>query len=100
MHRSPKIGPFLSISSWQPIVDYIESHYEEYLNNESRVSRKKMPDNRVHCCLYFIAPTGHGLKPLDVEFMKRLHEKVNLVPVIAKADTFTSEECLLFKKQV
>ncbi|CAG0878936.1 unnamed protein product [Darwinula stevensoni] len=97
---TPGFGDAVNNSNcWQPIVDYIDSHYEEYLNNESRVSRKKMPDNRVHCCLYFIAPTGHGLKPLDVEFMKRLHEKVNLVPVIAKADTFTSEECHLFKKQ-
>ncbi|XP_063567272.1 septin-14-like isoform X2 [Gorilla gorilla gorilla] len=39
-----------------------------------------MPDKRVQCCLYFIAPSGHGLKPLDTEFMKRLHEKVNLLP--------------------
>ena len=31
---------------------------------------------KVHACLYFIAPSGHGLKPLDVEFMQRLHDKV------------------------
>ena len=31
---------------------------------------------QVHACLYFIAPSGHGLKPLDVEFMQRLHDKV------------------------
>ncbi|KAL3062126.1 hypothetical protein OYC64_010106 [Pagothenia borchgrevinki] len=59
-----------------------------------------MPDNRVHCCLYFIAPSGHGLKPLDIEFMKRLHDKVNVIPLIAKADTLTPEECQLFKKQI
>ena len=59
-----------------------------------------MPDNRVQCCLYFIAPSGHGLKPLDIEFMKRLHEKVNIIPLIAKADTLTPEECQQFKKQV
>lgn len=40
------------------------------------------------------------LKPLDIEFMKRLHEKVNIIPLIAKADTMTPEECQLFKKQV
>lgn len=40
------------------------------------------------------------LKPLDVEFMKRLHEKVNVIPLIAKADTLTPEECQRFKKQV
>lgn len=42
----------------------------------------------------------HRLKPLDIEFMKRLHEKVNVIPLIAKADTLTPEECQQFKKQV
>lgn len=32
--------------------------------------------------------------------MKRLHEKVNVIPLIAKADTLTPEECQQFKKQV
>ncbi|XP_051813444.1 septin 4b isoform X2 [Acanthochromis polyacanthus] len=32
------------------------------------------------------------LRPLDVEFMKALHEKVNIVPVLAKADTLTPSE--------
>lgn len=47
-----------------------------------------------------MAPSGHGLKPLDVEFMQRLHDKVNIIPVIAKADTMTPDECNHFKKQV
>ncbi|CAG0920199.1 unnamed protein product [Notodromas monacha] len=84
---------------WQPIIDYIDARYEEFLVNESRVDRKCVPDSRVHCCLYFVAP-GHGLKPLDIEFMKRLHEKVNVIPVVGKADTMTPEECDEFKAQV
>lgn len=59
-----------------------------------------MSDSRVHVCLYFIAPSGHGLKPLDIEFMQRLHDKVNIIPVIAKADTLTPEEIQQFKKQI
>ena len=55
---------------------------------------------QIHCCLYFIGPSGHGLKPLDIEFMRRLHDKVNIIPVIAKADTLTPDECLHLKKQV
>ncbi|XP_076331104.1 septin-7-like isoform X2 [Tachypleus tridentatus] len=84
---------------WYPIIDYIESKYEDFLNAESRVHRTAVVDSRVHCCLYFISP-GHGLKPLDIEFMKRLHEKVNIIPVIAKSDTMTPEECSQFKKTV
>ena len=108
-----------------------------------------MADSRVHACLYFVAPSGHGkltllvalspwfslfaiescplvclfvclfvcnwtlssslfvcfcnlvhcnscsfpgLKPLDIEFMKQLHDKINIIPVIGKADTMTPEE--------
>ena len=32
--------------------------------------------------------------------MKRLHDKVNIIPLIAKADTLTPEECRDFKKTV
>ena len=60
------------------MISYVESQYEAFLDAETRVNRiTAMPDTRVHACLYFIAPSGHGLKPLDVEFMKRLHDKVN-----------------------
>lgn len=40
------------------------------------------------------------LKPLDIEFMKQLHNKVNIVPVIAKADVLTKKEMLAKKKRV
>ncbi|XP_076358239.1 septin-7-like isoform X2 [Tachypleus tridentatus] len=85
---------------WQPIINYIESKYQEYLNAESMVHRGSIEDSRIQCCLYFIAPSGHGLKTLDIEFMKRIHDKVNIIPLIAKADTMTSEECALFKRTI
>jgi len=98
---TPGFGDAVDNSNcWQPVTDYIEEKYEEFLNAESRVNRRHVSDSRVHCCIYFIAPSGHGLKPLDVEFMKRLHDKVNIIPVIAKADTMTPEECTLFKKTI
>ncbi|XP_045544104.1 septin-7 isoform X4 [Salmo salar] len=98
---TPGFGDAVDNSNcWQPVINFIDSKCEDFLNAESRVNRRLMPDNRVHCCLYFIAPSGHGLKPLDIEFMKRLHDKVNVIPLIAKADTLTPEECQLFKKQI
>ncbi|XP_038154546.1 septin-7-like isoform X1 [Cyprinodon tularosa] len=98
---TPGFGDAVDNSNcWQPVTDHIDSKFEDFLNAESRVNRRLMPDSRVHCCLYFIAPSGHGLKPLDIEFMKRLHEKVNIIPLIAKADTMTPEECQQFKKQI
>uniref|UniRef100_UPI00398F0A27 septin-7-like n=1 Tax=Pristiophorus japonicus TaxID=55135 RepID=UPI00398F0A27 len=98
---TPGFGDAVDNSNcWQPVINYIDSKFEDFLNCESRVNRQQMSDTRVHCCLYFIAPSGHGLKPLDIEFMKRLHEKVNIIPLIAKADTLTPEECQHFKKQI
>ncbi|XP_072518921.1 septin 4a [Salminus brasiliensis] len=78
--------------SWRPIVDFVEQQFEQYFRDESGLNRKNIQDNRVHCCLYFIAPYGHGLRPIDVEFMKALQEKVNIVPVLAKADCLTPTE--------
>ncbi|XP_031426675.1 septin 9a isoform X2 [Clupea harengus] len=86
---------------WQPIMKFINDQYEQYLQEEINIDRKKrIPDSRVHCCIYFIPPTGHSLRPLDVEFMRRLSKVVNIVPVIAKADTLTLEERDFFKKKI
>ncbi|XP_076121203.1 septin 9a isoform X2 [Alosa pseudoharengus] len=86
---------------WQPIMKFINDQYEQYLQEEININRKKrIPDSRVHCCIYFIPPTGHSLRPLDVEFMRRLSKVVNIVPVIAKADTLTLEERDFFKKKI
>ncbi|XP_054607753.1 septin 9b isoform X2 [Nothobranchius furzeri] len=86
---------------WQPIMKFINDQYEAYLQEEINIERKKrIPDSRVHCCIYFIPPTGHCLRPLDVEFMSRLSKVVNIVPVIAKADTLTLEERDSFKQTI
>uniref|UniRef100_A0A8D3AS57 Septin 3 n=1 Tax=Scophthalmus maximus TaxID=52904 RepID=A0A8D3AS57_SCOMX len=46
---------------WEPISKYINEQYEKFLKEEVNITRKKrIPDTRVHCCLYFISPTGHS----------------------------------------
>ncbi|XP_077474349.1 uncharacterized protein septin12 [Stigmatopora argus] len=86
---------------WEPIVEYINEQYEKYLREELHINRKRrIPDTRVHCCVYFLAATGHRLRPIDVEFMKRLGKIVSIVPVIAKADTLTIEERQEFKERI
>ncbi|KAF7317607.1 Septin-type G domain-containing protein [Mycena kentingensis (nom. inval.)] len=98
---TPGFGDFVdNTASWEPILRTIEERYEEYLKQENSVRRAKMVDTRVHACIYFIQPTGHALKPIDIEFMRQLHEKVNLIPVIAKADTMTEEEIADFKSRI
>ncbi|XP_026536493.1 septin-12 [Notechis scutatus] len=86
---------------WEPIIQYINDQYERYLKEEILINRKqKIPDTRVHACVYFVPPTGHWLRPLDLEFMRRLSKITNVVPVIAKADTLTLEERAEFKQRV
>ncbi|XP_033123212.1 septin-2-like isoform X2 [Anneissia japonica] len=86
--------------SWKAIVKYVDDQFNQYYRDESGLNRKNIIDNRVHCCLYFISPYGHGLRPIDVKFMKELHNKVNIVPVIAKADCLTKSEVKNLKSKV
>ncbi|KIS68154.1 putative cell division control protein CDC3 [Mycosarcoma maydis] len=98
---TPGFGDFINNDeSWKPIVENIESRFDNYLEQENRVNRNKLQDNRVHACIYFVQPTGHSLRPIDIEFMRRLHQKVNLIPVIAKSDTLTDEEIVSFKQRI
>lgn len=97
---TPGFGDSLdNTNSWQKISEYIENRYEEYLNAEAQLYRTHIPDNRVHCCLYFILPRV-TLRAIDLEFMKNLQDKVNIIPIIAKADTLTVDECQQMKKNV
>jgi septin 3/9/12 len=70
---------------WDPIVKYIKDQHSAY---------------RIHCCLFFIQPSGHALKPIDIVVLKKLSEFVNVVPVIAKSDSLTLEERAEFKHRI
>jgi hypothetical protein len=48
----------------------------------------------------FLSVRCDRLRPIDIEFMRKLHHKVNLIPVIAKADTLTDDEIVAFKQRV
>ncbi|XP_048389001.1 septin-11 isoform X3 [Stegostoma tigrinum] len=88
--------------SYKPIVEYIDAQFEAYLQEELKIRRSfyNYPDSRIHTCLYFIAPTGHSLKSLDLVTMKKLDSKVNIIPIIAKADTISKSELHKFKIKI
>uniref|UniRef100_A0A8C5PFH1 Septin n=1 Tax=Leptobrachium leishanense TaxID=445787 RepID=A0A8C5PFH1_9ANUR len=88
--------------SYMPVVDYIDTQFEAYLQEELKIKRLLYTyhDTRIHACLYFIAPTGHSLKSLDLITMKKLDSKVNIIPVIAKADVISKSELHKFKTKL
>lgn len=86
--------------AWQPLVDFIDDQHDSFMRQEQQPYRDTKFDLRVHAVLYFIKPTGHGLKPLDIETMKKISTRANLIPVIAKADTLTQQELQIFKSRI
>ncbi|XP_014106871.1 PREDICTED: septin-10 isoform X1 [Pseudopodoces humilis] len=88
--------------SYQPIVDYIDAQFEAYLEEELKVIRSLFSyhDTRIHVCLYFISPTGHSLKTIDLLTMRSLDSKVNIIPVIGKADSISKTDLQEFKKKI
>jgi len=88
-------------ASFGEISSYLERQYDDILAEESRIKRNpRFRDNRVHVLLYFVQPTGHGLRELDIELMRRLSPRVNVIPVIGKADSLTPLELAESKKLI
>ncbi|KDE05009.1 septin like spn4 [Microbotryum lychnidis-dioicae p1A1 Lamole] len=98
---TPGFGDYVNNrDSWMPIVDFIDDQHESYMRQEQQPQRGEKLDMRVHACLYFIRPTGYIPKPLDIEIMKRLGTRVNLIPIVAKADTLTPHDLAEFKQRI
>ncbi|KAI8504912.1 septin 2 [Branchiostoma belcheri] len=102
---------------FKPILSYIDDQFERYFHDESGLNRRNIVDNRVHCCFYFISPYGHGetshlaslkcdsntgskTEAVGCRVHEALHHKVNIVPVIAKADTLTPKEVRALKARI
>ncbi len=62
--------------SWKPIEEYIDSVNMRFLVEENGLDRNRIQDDRVHCLLYFISPTGNGLRPVDIALLKAVDHKV------------------------
>lgn len=98
---TPGFGDFIDNKHcWYPITRYIDEQYRRLVYQENQPDRKTLTHNEVHVCLYFILPTAIGLSQLDIDAMRNLSTRVNLVPIISKADGFTNEEITTFKQRI
>lgn len=83
------------------IKKYLEDQFEDILREEALICRNpRFEDKRVHVCLYFLPPTGHELRELDIDAMITLSSRVNIIPVIGKADTMTDSELIEAKRTI
>jgi septin 6/8/11 len=88
--------------SHEPITAYVDAQFEAYLQEELGLNRhfRQAEDTRIHACLYFLTPTGHSLKALDINTMRALDHKCNIIPIVAKSDTIGKCELAEFKKRI
>lgn len=91
---APGFGDFIdNEASITKVTEFIDRQFENLLNEECRIQRNpKSKDTRVHATLYFIRPTGKGLRELDIESMREIGKRCNLIPIISKSDLLTSDE--------
>ncbi|KAF9159320.1 hypothetical protein DFQ26_006635 [Actinomortierella ambigua] len=80
--KNAKISPFIEVSNGELMRSLVTG-----------VGAHKFID----LCFYLIV---HRLKPIDVEYMRVISEKCNVVPVICKVDTQSKQDVFDLKAQV
>ncbi|KAG0354114.1 hypothetical protein BGX24_007031, partial [Mortierella sp. AD032] len=80
--KNNKISPFIEVSNNELMRSLVTG-----------VGAHKFID----VCFYLIV---HRLKPLDIEYMRTISEKVNVVPILAKVDTQSEQEVQQLKVNV
>lgn len=86
--------------AWIPLINFIDEQMRSYIFQEEQPIRSAIKDKRIHCCLYFLEPTNKGVTTLDLITMREISKRVNMIPIIAKADAFNFEELLAFKQEL
>ncbi|KUJ21435.1 uncharacterized protein LY89DRAFT_778966 [Mollisia scopiformis] len=86
-----------------PVVDYIESHFKKASSFEG-LSESEMVNMfsgnggpQVDLVLYVIL---NRIKPVDIEYLKRLSNVTNVIPLIARADTHSAEAISSLKEHI
>ena len=90
--------------SYALVTRYLHGRLHAAMEQEARVDRvatgtpTAWEEQPVDVILYFFAP--HRCKGADLELLSRLKGKVSIVPILAKADTMTTDELVDFRERV
>ncbi|KAL1918968.1 uncharacterized protein VTP21DRAFT_2349 [Calcarisporiella thermophila] len=80
------------------LVRYVESQFDTTLAEETKIRRNpKAFDAQVHVCLFLINPQNRGISESEARAINKLGKRVNILPVVAKADTLTIAQSNLIK---
>eukprot|EP00041_Stephanoeca_diplocostata_P024641 m.630487 g.630487 ORF g.630487 m.630487 type:complete len:386 (+) comp22567_c1_seq6:388-1545(+) len=82
---------------------YVDARFQDFLEQERRGAADEAygDDSRIHVCILMLNPTGtSAMRPLDVKLLQALHQRVNVIPVIAKADSLVAADRDRFKQSV
>ncbi|KAM3134847.1 hypothetical protein pb186bvf_013016 [Paramecium bursaria] len=94
-----------SHKAWLKVITgFIKAQYTTYLNRRNKPDldisqfrriKAEQYDERVHVCFYFFS--GPRLCQDDLYALKKLSHLVNIIPILAKGDSFTQEETIQIK---
>ncbi|KAF4634729.1 hypothetical protein G7Y89_g3374 [Cudoniella acicularis] len=86
-----------------PVVDYIESHLRKATSLENMTESEMISmlsgngGSQVDLVLYVIQ---HRIKPVDLEYLRRLSPLTNVIPLLAQADNLSSQELASLKENI
>lgn len=85
---------------WYGPAKYIDDQFRLVIRQELQPSRENLKHTEVNLCLYFLNYSSRGLNALDLQAIKKLAERVNLIPIVSKVDSCTKIEIENFKQKV
>ncbi|KAL4495024.1 hypothetical protein ABPG72_015724 [Tetrahymena utriculariae] len=106
MIDTPGYSEETNIDEWiDKIIKNIVDKFEKYKLFEDKliediksVQQEDDKDCRVHVCLYFIQ--GRSISKFDQKAILKLQEYVSIIPILAKGDTYMTEEVIQIKQNI
>lgn len=95
----PEFGTEVSLSQAQElVVEELQQKIERQREMDERKpwEQELHKEELIHACFYFLKP--HCLRQVDVSFLQRLDEYVPVIPILAKADTYSAQELTEYRK--
>lgn len=96
---TPGYGFFTTKEKWLEImVELIIGKALDYKKIKKQVPKSLLEDNRVHAALFLIE--GPRCKETDLDLMYNLQKYISIIPVLAKADSYSTNELIQVKVSI